>query len=290
MMRPMCSKRRNLVHPKGEAWQPPRFRKHGSDGQRFLEWVRRVGDLQAASIWSDVKRELAGAEGDLLDVGCGHQPYRRLLPPGVQYQGLDTLEAQEHFGYSLPGTLIVSGYPWPLPDESFDVILCTEVAEHVLDPAALLAEIRRCLKPDGRLILTVPFAARWHFLPHDYWRFTPSGLDHLLRAAGFTDPVVHGRGNPLTVACQKVLALLPPLVAPSGGTPGRRLAGGAAAIALLPAAAVAGVLGQISLRRDWGEDFLGYTVVAHRAPLGLTNRRGWGETPAVARNGVYTTR
>ena len=32
----------------------------------------------------------------------------------------------------------------------------------------------------------MPFAARWHFIPHDYWRFTPSGLERLLSAAGFT--------------------------------------------------------------------------------------------------------
>ena len=57
--------------------------------------------------------------------------------------------------------------------------------EHVPEPAGFLAEASRCLRPGGRLLLTVPFAARWHYIPHDYWRFTPSALERLLSAAGF---------------------------------------------------------------------------------------------------------
>ena len=68
---------------------------------------------------------------------------------------------------------------------SVENVLATETLEHVSRPVRFLAEARRCLSPGGRLMLTVPFAARWHYIPHDYWRFTPSGLRQLLTDAGF---------------------------------------------------------------------------------------------------------
>ena len=59
-----------------------------------------------------------------------------------------------------------------------NVVLCTETLEHVLETRRFLAEAARCLTPGGTLLLTIPFAARWHFIPYDYWRFTPSSLNH----------------------------------------------------------------------------------------------------------------
>ena len=81
----------------------------------------------------------------------------------------------------------------------------------------LLAEAHRTLRPGGRLLLTVPFAARWHFVPNNYWRFTPSSLRHLLEAAGFGDVAVYARGNAFTVACYKAVALVLPHLFPQRG-------------------------------------------------------------------------
>jgi SAM-dependent methyltransferase len=143
-------------------------------------------------------------------------------------------------------------------DGSVDLALCTEVLEHVLEPGLLLSEVRRCLRPGGRLLMTVPFAARWHFVPYDYWRFTPSAITHLLREAGFVNAKIFGRGNPVTVAAQKMLALIAPL--------------GSLRIPLVPIAAAAALVGHWSLKRDWGEDCLGYTVVAWRPSEDATRR------------------
>ena len=165
--------RRNLALRETEGWRPPALRNPGR--------LRRFSDLQLASIWNDLRPLLAKETGVVLDVGCGEQPYRSLLPPGSSYQGLDIAESGERFGYARSDTLYVSGYPWPVADGSVDLVLCTEVLEHVLDPGKLLSEVQRCLRPGGRLLLTVPFAARWHFVPYDYWRFTPSSMAHLLR-------------------------------------------------------------------------------------------------------------
>jgi SAM-dependent methyltransferase len=168
--------RRNLALQEAEAWRPPALRNPNL--------ARRLGDLQLASIWRDLHRLLAKETGAVLDVGCGEQPYRSLLTHAKSYQGLDIAESDERFGYARPDTLFVGGYPWPVADASADLVLCTEVLEHVLEPADLLREVRRCVRPCGRLLMTVPFAARWHFVPYDYWRFTPSGITHLLHELG----------------------------------------------------------------------------------------------------------
>ena len=236
-------RRRNLALRETESWRPPALRNPGL--------VRRMGDLQLASIWRDLRPLLALETGDVLDVGCGEQPYRALLTRANSYQGLDIAESDERFGYAREDTLYVNGYPWPVPDGSIDLALCTEVLEHVLEPTDLLNEVRRCLRPGGRLLMTVPFAARWHFVPFDYWRFTPSGITHLLRQSDFSDIRIYSRGNPLTVTAQKVLALIAPL--------------GGMRLPLTPVAATAALVGHWSLRRDWGEDCLGYTVAATRS-------------------------
>jgi SAM-dependent methyltransferase len=234
--------RRNLARQQAEAWKPPAL--------RDPTLIRRMGDLQLASIWRDLRPLLANESGAVLDVGCGEQPYRSLLTRARSYQGLDIAEADERFGYARPDTLFVSGYPWPVADSSADLVLCTEVLEHVLEPVELLQEVKRCLRPGGRLLMTVPFAARWHFVPYDYWRFTPSGITYLLHRAGFANVGVFSRGNPITVTAQKVLALIAPL--------------GRLRLPLVPVAAAAAAVGHWSLQRDWGEDCLGYTVVALR--------------------------
>jgi len=56
----------------------------------------------------------------------------------------------------------------PEPDASFDVILCSEVFEHLPDALKALDEFERLLKPGGKLILTAPFASLVHFAPYHY--------------------------------------------------------------------------------------------------------------------------
>ena len=162
----------------------------------------------------------------------------------------------------LPDTTYYDGVHWPVTDRSVDVILSTETLEHVPDSATFLSEAARCLRPGGRLILTVPFAARWHYIPHDYWRFTPSGLQRLLLAAGFDQIAIFARGNAVTVACYKVMAVFLPLLIGLPGGLVRRLAGHVAGILSLPLIVALACLAQVSLAFDGGADCLGYTVTA----------------------------
>jgi SAM-dependent methyltransferase len=255
--------RENLALRTSERWQPPAF----SPGRRgrMIAWTRRLVDLQAGSLWRDLRPALSGVTGTLVDVGCGAQPYRRLLPASAAYVGLDTRRAGADFGYAIAGVrLIGDSGRCPVTDGEADVVLATETLEHVLDPPAFLAEAFRCLKPGGSLIITVPFSARWHYIPHDYWRFTPSGLSALLDRAGFADIVVHGRGNEWTVACYKLLGAVVsfavPQAEPGAIRPRMR------AVLAAPLIAVLASLGQVSLRRRSGDDCLGYTAYAVRRP------------------------
>jgi SAM-dependent methyltransferase len=66
-----------------------------------------------------------------------------------------------------------------IPDNSIDLVICTEVLEHVSNPFAAAIEINRMLKPGGRAYVTTPFNFRIHGPLPDNWRFTVHGLKQL---------------------------------------------------------------------------------------------------------------
>jgi SAM-dependent methyltransferase len=253
------SERANFALRTTERWQPPAFRLPRTRRDRLVAALRRSLDLQAASAWRDLRVLLADAGGDVLDVGSGAQPYRGLLPPGARYRAIDSANAQADFGYAMPDTEYFHGSRWPVASDSIDVVLTTETLEHVPEPGVFLAEARRVVRDGGRIVVTVPFAARWHYIPHDYWRYTPSSLRNLLEAAGFTDVVVHARGDERTVACAKLMALMLPALFPQGGGVSARRAAAALGVPILGALALAG---HLSLRSDGGDDCLGWTATA----------------------------
>jgi SAM-dependent methyltransferase len=90
----------------------------------------------------------------------------------------------------------------PLADElraAYDVVLCEQVIEHVVDPNAAAENLRGLVRPDGHVIVSTPFLIRIHELPmygmDDYWRFTPRGLRTLLERAGLEVQAVGSWGN-----------------------------------------------------------------------------------------------
>jgi SAM-dependent methyltransferase len=88
----------------------------------------------------------------------------------------------------------------PLSEERrFDVVICEQVLEHVLDPWKAAANLRGLCLPGGTVIVSTPFLVKVHELPQygmrDYWRFTPRGLRTLLEAAGLEVESVDSWGN-----------------------------------------------------------------------------------------------
>lgn len=65
-------------------------------------------------------------------------------------------------------------------DETFDIVVCTEVLEHTTQPFAAVDEILRILKKGGLLLMTTPFNFRIHGPLPDCWRFTEHGIRALL--------------------------------------------------------------------------------------------------------------
>jgi SAM-dependent methyltransferase len=255
--------RGNVVEATSETWRPQLFVTTTTRFSRLLAAVRRFFDIQAGSGWRDLSAVLPSLHGTVLDVGCGAQPFRSLVSPQATYLGIDTDAAKAHFGYEMPNTTYFSGEVWPIADSTANVVLCTETLEHVLDTRRFLSEAERCLAPGGTLLLTIPFAARWHFIPYDYWRFTPSSLNHLLTAAGFHKVRVYARGNAYTVACYKVMTLLLLLLMPQTASKVAGLLLRLAGLVFLPMFIVLAMVANLSLRYG-GDDCLGYTVLATR--------------------------
>ncbi len=147
-------------------------------------------------------RPAAGCWGRLLT------PWRKFLGQDVEYVGVDVESAGE-FGMDLVKDIVYyDGKTLPFPDQNFDHVLCVEVLEHVPHSPTFLQEIHRVLKPQGELILTVPWSARVHHIPHDYYRFTRYGLIVLLSSAGFDHIEIEERGNDIAAIANKLIFLM----------------------------------------------------------------------------------
>lgn len=249
-----------------EAFRPPAHERAVSLGGRLKRVLRRFADLQFGSICRDLSVLLPQVEGPLADVGCGAQPFRDLLAPEVHYIPVDIQDSERHFGYQVTEVRRFRGSSLPLADAEVRTVLCTETLEHVPDARKFLAELERSLKPGGRLILTMPFAARWHYVPHDFRRYTPSGLKTALETAGFDEVRIYARGGALAVAGYKVLGIVLLLWVGYGHRGLTALAARGFSLLLAPLALCAALLGHLGLWLPGPvEDTLGYTVLARKA-------------------------
>jgi SAM-dependent methyltransferase len=228
----------------------------------LLGRLQLIADLQVFTASRDAKRWLRRQRGALLEVGCGEQPYRRYVPPACRYTGIDRVEAGADFRMSaLADITYYAGSTFPVASGGMDALFHTEVLEHVLETGAFLDECARVLRPGAEMFFTVPFQARYHFKPHDYFRFTPAALAHLLSERGFTEIAVAPRGNDIAVAGYKVAAI--PFRWAYEGLLGKALF--AAAIPLT-ATALLVAHAAMALRLGSDDDCLGYSVTARRAP------------------------
>lgn len=141
--------------------------------------------------------------GRLLEVGCGNGSMLEYLASlGWRVKGLDidpqAVESARRRGLDVTvGSLEQSN----CADNQFDAVIMSHVIEHVPDPAGLVAECRRVLKPGGMLSLVTPnvesygsrfFGRSWLHLdpPRHLNLFTIRALRNLTRAAGFSEVTV----------------------------------------------------------------------------------------------------
>jgi SAM-dependent methyltransferase len=135
------------------------------------------------SLYDNVKSVAHQIKGDILDVGCGQKPYKHLFKY-KKYIGIE-VEQEGHDHTNEEVDLFYDGVTIPFDAASFDSAITSQVLEHVFTPDAFLQEIHRILKPNGTLLLTVPFVWDEHEQPYDYARYSSFGLKYLLEKNGF---------------------------------------------------------------------------------------------------------
>ena len=172
----------------------------------FMFRFRCLFDLQLSTIFEQLRIEIPKLQGGCIDVGAGESPWRFLLNSKCDYVGLDITNSDDfRMQSSRTDITYYKGVVFPFPDKGFSAAICIETLEHVFEPKQMLAEIFRVLDNSGTLLLSVPWSARRHHIPYDFFRYTPEGLNHLFVQAGFVDIEISPRGSEAHVLANKLL-------------------------------------------------------------------------------------
>lgn len=160
---------RFVVTDRGERVAPPAHHHRHYILRRLHQCLQEL--LQRA--------ELDGI-GKVVDLGCADQPYRPMMEArGWDYMGADLDgNARADLRIDEQGQL-------PCEANCFDLLLSTQVLEHVEVPGRYLSEAHRVLRPGGLMILSTHGLWRYHPDPVDYWRWTGAGLRRELEQQGF---------------------------------------------------------------------------------------------------------
>lgn len=148
----------------------------------------------------------------LLDAGAGECQYRKhcghleyTSQDFSQYDGTGDIGAHTGTWDTSQIDIVSDIISIPVPGASFDVVLCTEVLEHVPYPLKALEELARVLKPGGQLIVTAPFISFTHFAPYHYHTgFSRFFYEHHLPAMGLQITEISPNGNFFELTAQEV--------------------------------------------------------------------------------------
>jgi len=122
----------------------------------------------------------------VLDAGCGAQPCRaRVEKTGASYYSLDVC-AQSGVKVDFIAPIDEKRLPESIYQSGpYDLILCSDVLEHVAEWDNLFANFYHSLAPSGHIILTSPHFFPLHEEPYDFWRPTPYSIRYLAQKHGF---------------------------------------------------------------------------------------------------------
>src|SRR3990167_5828113 len=133
---------------------------------RFVYWP---------SLQNELSPYLEYLQGKILNAGCGSRP---ISIPGASE--IVNMDLQPFENVDIVGDL----ESIPFADQTFDGVLNIAVLEHVKKPWVVVKELSRVLKTGGTLLCVVPFFQPIHYVPTDYFRFTPDGIRSLVEDAG----------------------------------------------------------------------------------------------------------
>jgi SAM-dependent methyltransferase len=147
----------------------------------------------------------------LLDAGAGNLRFKELLiAKHFEYASQDFEQVSDQT-FRGSHNYVCDIKSIPVESNTFGVIVCTQVLEHLPDPLGSLKELARILKPGGELYLTTNFLFPIHGAPHDFFRYTNYGLDHLLKECGFSQIQISARGGFFSL-CAKIIFDLPEIL------------------------------------------------------------------------------
>lgn len=236
------------------------------NGVPISSWRTTTSLIPDALLGAWIAAEWPRKQGRLLDAGCGNAPYE----PWYR----DRVEQSVAFDVAAGGAADVRGAmdDLPFPDAAFDIVLCTEVLEHVEDAERTTAELSRVLAPGGLLLVSTPFLYPTHEAPWDFRRFTHFGIRSLLSRHDFVVQSVTAKGGIGWLFCHAAIVAATQLVDRLGRTVGLRTS----LSAREPIAALLGVIQQPFVR--WivrrpptrvagfaSQASLGYMAVAERS-------------------------
>jgi SAM-dependent methyltransferase len=158
------------------------------------QWLSDRFHAQSNKILADLHGAL------ILDIGSGNARYLDFVDKSNSYISVDyPMTNSKYLGRPMA---FADARCMPFKSEVADVVLLFEVLEHVTETERVLSEIRRVLRRDGKLFISVPFIYPIHDAPNDYWRFTKYGLKEALVMSGFELRDIATHGNTLVVALQ----------------------------------------------------------------------------------------
>jgi len=157
------------------------------ESTRFWRWRHRVWGFNEYNRRQWVAEQAARLPAGtcVLDAGAGIGQYRKFFAH-CDYKTQDfgrepaTIGKYTELDYESDITGI------PVSDATFDVVICTEVLEHVPYPIDALKEMARIVKPGGRILVTAPLASYLHQAPYHYYGgYTPYWYRRFLPETGF---------------------------------------------------------------------------------------------------------
>lgn len=128
--------------------------------------------------------------GSLLDLGCGKLPYADIYEKYVDT--VTRVDVEDRCGRV---DCVADAQALPFSAGSFDMVLFSEVIEHVSNPQKALSEISRVLRADGYLFITWPIIHPMHETPHDYTRLTEFFMEKELNKNGLEILRIVRRGD-----------------------------------------------------------------------------------------------
>ncbi len=162
----------NIIPDANGQWRP--------NFEHVAPWSRHATSLECPAYVDVLQRNVSG---DLLDVGAGTVPYY-----GVYKDLASTVTAtdwsESSHDTSHIDSIVDANAGLPFAAESFDTVLLADVLEHIKEPQRLMGSVSRVLRPNGKLIVFVPFMYGVHEAPHDYHRYTRYALEDLCTRSG----------------------------------------------------------------------------------------------------------